>query len=59
MLASEVDMFYTGMLLAIICFCVGLFRIMNEASTHRTAERETLIGAKPSKNLRENAGKEK
>ena len=36
-----------GMLLAIICFCFGLLRIMDEADARRAAERETLNVAEP------------
>ena len=43
MRASKADKFYMGMLLAIICFCFGLLRIMDEADARRAAERETLI----------------
>ena len=43
MRASKADKFYMGMLLAIICFCFGLLRIMDEADASRAAERETLI----------------
>ena len=43
MRASKADKFYMGMLLAIICFCFGLLRIMDEAAARRAAERETLI----------------
>ena len=41
MRASKADKFYMGMLLAIICFCFGLLRIMDEADARRAAERET------------------
>lgn len=47
MRASKADKFYMGMLLAIICFCFGLLRIMDEADARRAAERETLIIAEP------------
>lgn len=47
MRASKADKFYMGMLLAIICFCLGLLRIMDEADTRRAAERETLIIVEP------------
>lgn len=47
MRASKADKFYMGMLLAIICFCFGLLRIMDEADARRAAERETLIVAEP------------
>ena len=40
MRASKADKFFMGMLLAIICFCVGLLRIMDEADTRQAAERE-------------------
>ena len=43
MRTSKADKFYMGMLLAIICFCFGLLRIMDEADARRAAERETLI----------------
>ena len=39
MRASKADKFYMGMLLAIICFCLGLLRIMDEADARRAAER--------------------
>ena len=47
MRASKADKFYMGMLLAIICFCFGLLRIMDEADARRAAERETLIIVEP------------
>lgn len=47
MRASKADKFYMGMLLAIICFCFGLLRIMDEADARRAAERETPIIAEP------------
>ena len=47
MRASKADKFYMGMLLAIICFCFGLLRIMDEADARRAAERETLNVAEP------------
>ena len=47
MRASKADKFYMGMLLAIICFCLGLLRIMDEADARRAAERETLIIVEP------------
>ena len=47
MRTSKADKFYMGMLLAIICFCLGLLRIMDEADARRAAERETLIVAEP------------
>lgn len=47
MWTSKADKFYMGMLLAIICFCFGLLRIMDEADARRAAERETLIVAEP------------
>ena len=47
MRASKADKFYMGMLLAIICFCLGLLRIMDEADARRAAERETLIFVEP------------
>ena len=47
MRTSKADKFYMGMLLAIICFCFGLLRIMDEADARRAAERETLIVAEP------------
>ena len=47
MRASKADKFYMGMLLAIICFCFGLLRIMDEEDARRAAERETLIIAEP------------
>ena len=47
MRTSKADKFYMGMLLAIICFCFGLLRIMDEADARRAAEREKLIVAEP------------
>lgn len=47
MRANKADKFYMGMLLAIICFCLGLLRIMDEADARRAAERETLIIVEP------------
>ena len=47
MRASKADKFYMGMLLAIICFCFGLLRIMDEADARWAAERETLIIVEP------------
>ena len=43
MRASKADKFYMGMLLAIICFCFGLLRIMDEADARRAAEREEIF----------------
>mgnify|MGYP007095103488 CR=1 FL=1 len=39
MRASKADKFYMGMLLAIICFCFGLLRIMDEADAGRRSGR--------------------
>ena len=38
MRASKADKFYMGMLLAIICFCFGLLRIMDEADARRAGD---------------------
>lgn len=42
---SRTDKFYMGMLLAVMCFCLGLICEMDKADARRMAEREAALAA--------------
>lgn len=42
---SRADKFYMGMLLAVMCFCLGLICEMDKADARRMAEREAALAA--------------
>lgn len=45
MRASRADKFYMGMLLAVICICLGVICEMDKADARRLAEREAALAA--------------